>query len=73
MDVGIPGAEGDTPLGEEEVEHGQPVPGGLQKEQQGRQGQEMMPGPSGDRGAPGGDLNAPSAEVHDDGGQTREE
>src|SRR3989442_3699518 len=39
VDVGIPGAEGHTPLGEEEVEHGQPVPGGLQQEQEGGQDQ----------------------------------
>jgi len=72
VEVGIPAAEGHTPLGEEEVEHGQPVPGGLQEEQQGSQGQEVTPGPSGDRDTPGGDLNAPGAEVHGDRGQTRE-
>ena len=72
VEVGIPGAEGHTPLGEEEVEHGQPVPGGLQEEQQGRQDQEVTPGPSGDRDGPGRDLNAPGAEVHSDGGETRD-
>lgn len=73
MDVGISGAEGHTTLGEEKVEHGEPIPRGLQEEQEGSQGQEVAPGASGDRDEPRGDLNTPRAEVHNDGGQTRED
>ena len=39
MDVGIAGAEGHAPLGEEEVEYGQTVPSGFQQEQKCREHQ----------------------------------
>ncbi len=73
VDVGIPGAEGHAPLGEQEVEHGQPVPGGLQEQHQGSQDQEVTTGPRGDREAGRGDLNTPGGEVHGDDGETRED
>ena len=44
MDVGISGAEGYTPLGEQQVEHGQPIPHGLQEEQESSQDEEVPPG-----------------------------
>ena len=73
MDVGIAGAEGHAPLGDEEVEHGQPVSGGFQQEQQCREHQEVPPGPSGEREPRGGSLDAPGAKVHGDDSQTSED
>ncbi len=69
VNVGIPGAKDHTPLGEEQVEHGQPVPDRLQDQHEGSKPQEVSPGPSGDRDTGRRDLNASGTEMHRAGGQ----